>query len=84
MLGTAKASPVMAARLEPGGRGLFVVRPPSAPDGCTISAGNPTPLACTNAYLVSCDATLPESEPFCRVTPEIGPVRESIYPARLP
>lgn len=83
LTGPAK-SPVTAARIDPGGHGLFVIRPPSGPDGCNIAVQGSAPLECDNEYLVSCDATLPDNEPFCRVTPELGPVRESIYPARVP
>jgi len=84
MLGTAKPAPVTAARLEPGGRGLFVVRPPAGATGCTIGVAHSPEIECDSQYLVTCDATAPENEPFCHVTEETSPARESIYPARAP
>jgi len=76
--------PVTAARVEPVGRGLFVVRPPAGSPTCTIAVAHSPQIECDNQYLVTCDATAPESEPFCHVTEEASPVRESIYPARVP
>lgn len=76
-------APVTAARLEPGGKGLFVVRPQAEAPECVEALSSPngaTPVDCTSEYLVSCDASAPENRPFCTLMRERGPVRESIYP----
>jgi hypothetical protein len=75
---------VTAERLEPGGKGLFVVRPQSDDPECLLKVPSPngrTPLDCASEYLVACDASTPESKPFCSLVREKGPVRDSIYPA---
>ena len=51
---------------------------------CQLKLASPngsTPMDCSSEYLVACDASTPESKPFCRVVRESGPVRDSIYPA---
>jgi hypothetical protein len=77
-------SPVTAERIEPGGKGLFVVRPHAEDADCQLKLASPngtTPLDCSSEYLVACDASAPESKPFCSVVRETGPVRDSIYSA---
>ena len=76
-------STVSAERLEPGGKGLFVVRPHADEAECLLKVQSPngrTPLDCSSEYIVACDASTPESKPFCSVVREKGPVRDSIYP----
>ena len=74
---------VTAARLEPGGKGLFVVRPQADDPECVDRLQSPngqTPVDCTSEYLVGCDGSTPANQPFCTLMREKGPVRESIYP----
>ena len=74
---------VTAQRLEPGGKGLFVVRPQADDPECFEQPKSPngqTPVDCASQYLVGCDASAPASKPFCTLMHEKGPVRDSIYP----
>jgi hypothetical protein len=75
---------VSAERIEPGGKGLFVIRPPTPRDGCEVKVASQRgalPVGCESQFVVGCDASIPESRPFCMLMREKGPVRESIYPA---
>ena len=79
-----KSQIVTAERLEPGGKGLFVVRPPAGDAECSVTVKTRTrreQLACNSEFLVSCDASRPDDKPFCTLMRERGPVRDSIYPA---
>jgi len=73
---------VTAERLEPGGKGLFVVRPSSMDPKCSskIAAPGGNDVDCNTEYLVGCDASVPEGQSFCSAMREKGP-RDSIYPS---
>ena len=45
------------------------------------AAGSSAPVRCDAEFLVACDASLPDSQPFCYLMREKGPVRDSLYPA---
>lgn len=81
---SSKAVPtVTAERLEPGGKGLFVVRPFLSDDECQLKLQAPngaTPVDCDSQFIVGCDGAIPESRPFCSLIHEQGPSRESLYP----
>lgn len=75
---------VTAERLEPGGKGLFVVRPYDGEKDCAeaIKGTNGAKVVdCNSEFLVGCDATTPDGRPFCVLMKEKGLVRDSIYPA---
>ena len=74
---------VSAERIEPGGKGLFVVRPSSMDQNCEVgirTPGDPT-IDCNSEYLVGCDGAAPDNQQFCSLMREKGPARDSIYPA---
>ena len=73
---------VTAERIEPGGKGLFTVRPSSLDPKCSskIAAPGGNDVDCSTEYLVGCDASAPEGQSFCSAMREKGP-RDSIYPA---
>jgi hypothetical protein len=82
-LGGSRGTTVPAERLEPGGNGLFVVRPYSSDPECVESLQSPngrTPVDCNAEFLVGSDAAAPDSKQFCALVQEKGRVRESIYP----
>jgi hypothetical protein len=70
--------------VEPGGKGLFIVRPEPSSKNCkvtVITENGASHTDCKAEYLVGCDASVPAKQPFCWLIRELGPVRESIYPA---
>jgi hypothetical protein len=74
---------VTAERLEPGGKGLFVVRPYASDPECVEQLQSPngkTPVDCNAEFLVGCDASAPDSKQFCTLVQEKGRARDSIYP----
>jgi hypothetical protein len=73
---------VTAERIEPGGKGLFTIRPSSLDPKCSskVAAPGGNDVDCSTEYLVGCDASIPEGQSFCSVMREKGP-RDSIYPA---
>jgi hypothetical protein len=72
---------VTAERIEPGGKGLFTVRPSSMDPKCSskVNAPGGNDVDCNTEYLVGCDASAPEGQSFCSAMREKGP-RDSIYP----
>jgi hypothetical protein len=73
-----------AERLDPGGKGLFTLRPPMSVEECrenVHAAGSSAAVQCDAEFIVGCDASLPEDQPFCYLMKEKGPVRDSLYPA---
>jgi hypothetical protein len=74
---------VTAERIEPGGKGLFTIRPSSYDNKCEVKVKATTgdaPVDCNTEYLVGCDASAPEGQSFCWAMKEKGP-RDSVYPA---
>jgi hypothetical protein len=78
-----KAHGVEMLVVEPGGKALLVVRPDVADKDCTVkvaTAKGDATTGCGNHFIVGCDASAPETMPFCRIIKEVGPVRDSAYP----
>ena len=68
---------------KPGGRGLFLVSPSDNYQDCAVVVATATGQArldCNTQFLVGCDASVPDSQSFCWLMQEVGPVRESTFP----
>lgn len=79
----AARSTVSAERIEPGGKGLFVVRPSAEDPACEEKLQSPNdamPVDCDSEFIVGCDGATPDGKPFCALVREKGRVRNSIYP----
>lgn len=84
-LGTDTPSDIEMVVVEPGGKGLFVIRPDVNIKDCMVEVetkGGLSKTDCTNQFVVGCDATVDEDTPFCWLVTEVGPVRDTAYPKK--
>jgi len=82
-MGGGGSSQVQLLAQKPGGKALFLVSPSFRDGDCTEPVsmnGEASELNCKSAYLVSCDATQPSSQPLCTLVREVGNPRYSSYP----